>query len=32
MPKALWYVGPGMAELRDEPITPGPADVRVRTR
>jgi hypothetical protein len=30
MPKALWYVGPGMAELRDEPITPGPADVRVR--
>ena len=30
MPKALWYVGPGMAELRDEPITSGPADVRVR--
>ncbi len=30
MPKALWYVGPGMAELRDEPITPGPDDVRVR--
>src|SRR6476619_4817876 len=30
MPKALWYVGPGMAELRDEPITPRPDDVRVR--
>jgi hypothetical protein len=30
MPKALWYIGPGMAELRDEPITPGPDDVRVR--
>jgi threonine dehydrogenase-like Zn-dependent dehydrogenase len=30
MPKALWYIGPGMAELRDEPITAGPDDVRVR--
>ncbi len=30
MPKALWYVGPGMAELRDEPTTPGPDHVRVR--
>jgi hypothetical protein len=30
MPKALWYVGPGMAELRDEPITLGPDHVRVR--
>jgi threonine dehydrogenase-like Zn-dependent dehydrogenase len=30
MPQALWYVGPGMAELREEAIAPGPADVRVR--
>jgi hypothetical protein len=30
MPKALWYIGPGMAELRDEAITPRPDDVRVR--
>jgi hypothetical protein len=30
MPKALWYVGPGMAELRDEPITSGSDHVRVR--
>jgi threonine dehydrogenase-like Zn-dependent dehydrogenase len=30
MPKALWYVGPGMAELREEPLAAGPEDVRVR--
>ena len=30
MPKALWYVGPGMAELRDESVAPGPDDVLVR--
>ncbi|MFZ0072238.1 MAG: dehydrogenase, partial [Xanthobacteraceae bacterium] len=23
MPKALWYVAPGMAELRDERVAPG---------
>ncbi len=29
--KALWYVGPGRAELRDEPVAePGPGEVRVR--
>ena len=29
--KALWYVGPGRAELRDEPAAePGPGEVRVR--
>ena len=29
--KALWYVGPGRAELRDEPVAePGPGQVRVR--
>jgi threonine dehydrogenase-like Zn-dependent dehydrogenase len=32
MPKALWYIGPGMAELREEPLAPGPEDVRVRAR
>src|SRR5262245_13967391 len=32
MPKALWYVGPGMAELRAEPLAPGPDDVQVRAR
>src|SRR5271165_5904999 len=30
MPKALWYVEPGMAELRDERVAPGPGDVCVR--
>jgi NADPH:quinone reductase-like Zn-dependent oxidoreductase len=30
MPKALWYIGPGMAELREEPLAPGPEEVRVR--
>jgi NADPH:quinone reductase-like Zn-dependent oxidoreductase len=29
--KALWYVGPGRAELRDEPVAaPGPGEVQVR--
>jgi hypothetical protein len=29
--RALWYVGPGRAELRDEPVAePGPGEVRVR--
>jgi len=31
MAKALWYVGDGRAELRDEVVTPpGPGEVRVR--
>jgi NADPH:quinone reductase-like Zn-dependent oxidoreductase len=30
MPKALWYVEPGMAELRDERLAPGPDDACVR--
>ena len=30
MPTALWYVKPGIAELRAEPVTPGPGDVRLR--
>ena len=30
--KALWYTGPGQAELRDEPLAPpGPGEVRVKT-
>jgi threonine dehydrogenase-like Zn-dependent dehydrogenase len=29
--EALWYVGPGRAELRDEPLLePGPGEVRIR--
>jgi len=29
--QALWYVGPGKAEIRAEPVAPpGPGDVRVR--
>ena len=30
MPKALWYVEPGMAELRDERVAPGPDEACVR--
>jgi NADPH:quinone reductase-like Zn-dependent oxidoreductase len=30
MPKALWYVEPGMAELRDERVAPGPEEACVR--
>ena len=30
MPKALWYVAPGMAELRDERVAPGPEEACVR--
>jgi threonine dehydrogenase-like Zn-dependent dehydrogenase len=30
MPTALWYVKPGIAELRAAPVAPGPGDVRVR--
>ena len=29
MPKALWYVAPGMAELRDERVAPGPEEACV---
>src|SRR5262245_5583779 len=32
MPKALWYVGPGIAELREEPLAPGPDDILVRAQ
>jgi len=32
MPKALWYVGPGIAELREEAVAPGPDDVLVRAQ
>ena len=30
MPKALWYVEPGIAVLRDEQVAPGPDDLCVR--
>jgi NADPH:quinone reductase-like Zn-dependent oxidoreductase len=30
MPKALWYVTPGMAELREEPLAAAPNYLRVR--
>jgi NADPH:quinone reductase-like Zn-dependent oxidoreductase len=31
--RALWYVGPGRAELREEPVAaPKPGEVRVRAR
>src|SRR6516164_4501392 len=30
MPKALWYVEPGIAVLRDEHVAPGPGDLCVR--
>ena len=32
MPKALWYVEPGIAVLRDEQVAPGPDDLCVRAR
>ena len=30
--KALWYVGPGKAELRDEPVAAADGDGQVRVR